>query len=142
MLLGFETFSYLPRFLAGRMDVFGFIRRARELGLDGVPLGRGSIDLPACYRILAERTPLRRICIEVCYGYRAVFRMPETQGAGGRLGSGAFRVALPPHDPACLAPYPNHQNPALIAYSEFNIPGPDGTPRKSIRVRRVKASAH
>lgn len=27
---------------------------------------------------------------------------------------------------------------ALIAYSEFNIPGPDGTPRKTILVRRVK----
>ncbi len=28
---------------------------------------------------------------------------------------------------------------ALIAYSDFNIPGPDGTPRKAIRVRTVKA---
>lgn len=26
---------------------------------------------------------------------------------------------------------------ALIAYSEFNIPGPDGTPRKTIRVRTI-----
>jgi hypothetical protein len=29
---------------------------------------------------------------------------------------------------------------ALIAYSEFNIPGPDGTPRKSIRVRRISVN--
>ncbi len=28
---------------------------------------------------------------------------------------------------------------ALIAYSDFNVPGPDGTPRKAIRVRTVKA---
>ena len=28
---------------------------------------------------------------------------------------------------------------ALIAYSEFNLPGPDGTPRKGIRVRRIRA---
>jgi hypothetical protein len=27
---------------------------------------------------------------------------------------------------------------ALIAYSEFNIPGPDGTPRKTIRARTIK----
>lgn len=31
-------------------------------------------------------------------------------------------------------------NTALIAYSEFNVPGPDGAPRKSIRVRTVRAS--
>ena len=41
LLLGLETFSYLPWFMAGRMDVFGFIRRARELGLDGVQLNIG-----------------------------------------------------------------------------------------------------
>ena len=61
----------------------------------GVPLGRGSIDLPACYRLLARHTKLTRICIEVCYGYRAAFRVPEGQGGGGRLDSGAFRVGMP-----------------------------------------------
>ncbi len=30
MLLGLKTFRYLPWFMAGRMDVFGFIRRTRE----------------------------------------------------------------------------------------------------------------
>lgn len=84
----------------------------------GVPLGRGSIDLPECYRILAGQTALTRICIEVCYGYRVVFRTPAAQGAGGRLGSGAFRVTAPPHDPACLAPYPNYQNPARLPHPE------------------------
>ena len=85
----------------------------------GVPLGRGSIDLPACYRILAGQTALKHICIEVCYGYRVGFRAPEAQGAGGRLGSGAFRVAPPPLDPACFAPYPNYLNPA-------RLPPPEG----------------
>jgi len=85
----------------------------------GVPLGRGSIDLPACYRILAGQTALQRICIEVCYGYRVVFRTPEAKGEGGRLGAGAFRVVQPPHDPACFAPYPNYQNPA-------HLPPPEG----------------
>lgn len=36
---------------------------------------------------------------------------------------------------------PLSDDTALIAYSEFSVPGPDGTPRKSIRVRRVKAIA-
>jgi hypothetical protein len=85
----------------------------------GVPLGRGSIDLPACYRLLAEQTTVTRLCIEVCYGYRAGFRLPEARGAGERLGSGAFRVSPPPHDPACIAPYPNYQNPA-------SLPPPEG----------------
>ncbi len=84
----------------------------------GTPLGRGSIDLPECYRILAGQTALKRICIEVCYGYRVVFRTPEAQGCGGRLGSGAFRVMPPPHDPACIAPYRNYQNPASLPKAE------------------------
>jgi hypothetical protein len=93
--LGLETFSYMPWVV-------------------GVPLGRGSIDLAACYRLLAGQTALTRLCIEVCYGYRAPFRRPEAQGEGGRLGAGAFRVVPPPHDPACIAPYPNYQNPAAL----------------------------
>jgi len=38
MLLGLETFSYHLAFAYGAMDVFGFIRRAVELGLDGVQI--------------------------------------------------------------------------------------------------------
>ncbi len=84
----------------------------------GMPLGRGSIDLPACYRILAGQTTLKRICIEVCYGYRVVFRTPEALGNGGRLGSGAFRTTPAPYDPACIAPYPNYHNPARLPQAE------------------------
>ncbi|HOS43802.1 MAG TPA: sugar phosphate isomerase/epimerase family protein, partial [Armatimonadota bacterium] len=80
----------------------------------GVPLGRGTIDLPACCRVLSDATTLMRLCIEVCYGYRAAFRLPEGQGGGERLGRGAFRLMSPPYDPACVAPYPNYRNPAHL----------------------------
>jgi sugar phosphate isomerase/epimerase len=81
----------------------------------GVPLGRGSIDLPACCRLFATASPLTRLCIEVCYGYRAGFRVPEGRGGGGRLGEGAFRVLPPPYDPSLVAPYPNYQHPAHLS---------------------------
>jgi sugar phosphate isomerase/epimerase len=70
----------------------------------GTTLGRGSIDCEACFRILAEQSPLKRLIIEVCYGYAAPFRRPESQGAGGRLGEGAFRVVDAPLDPSWIAP--------------------------------------
>lgn len=38
MLLGLETFSYYLAFAYGEMDIFSFIRRAAELGLDGVQI--------------------------------------------------------------------------------------------------------
>lgn len=36
---------------------------------------------------------------------------------------------------------PLSDDTALIAYSDFNVPGPDGTPRKTIRVRTVTVGA-
>lgn len=36
---------------------------------------------------------------------------------------------------------PLSDDTALIAYSDFNVPGPDGTPRKTILVRTVKTRA-
>jgi sugar phosphate isomerase/epimerase len=38
MKIGLETESYHLQFITGRMDVFGFIRKTAELGLDGVML--------------------------------------------------------------------------------------------------------
>jgi hypothetical protein len=57
------------------------------------------------------------------------------------------RVAVVPpgeyHHDTCsyCSLLPLSDDTALIAYSEFNLPGPDGTPRKSIRVRTVRAEA-
>ena len=65
----------------------------------GVTLGTGSIDCAECFRILAEESPLERLIIEVCYAYSSPFRRPQEQGAGGRLGQGAFRLVHGPFDP-------------------------------------------
>lgn len=45
MLLGLETFSYHLAFAYGKMDVFGFIKRTAELGLDGVQINVEGSDL-------------------------------------------------------------------------------------------------
>jgi len=45
MLLGLETFSYHLAFAHGKMDVFDFIRRTAELGLDGVEINVEGQDL-------------------------------------------------------------------------------------------------
>lgn len=81
------------------------IRVGRDVMIAGVPLGRGSIDLKGCYRILKEKSPLDRLNIEVCYGYLAPFRVPQTQGCGAALGKGCFQVAEPPYAPEIIAPF-------------------------------------
>jgi len=70
----------------------------------GVTVGTGNIDCAECFRILAEESPLERVIIEVCYAYSAPFRRPQQQGAGGRLGQGAFRIVEGPFDPSWIPP--------------------------------------
>jgi 3-oxoisoapionate decarboxylase len=88
----------------------------------GVPLGRGSMDLDDSFRILATETALQRVNIEVCYAYRAPFRRTQQEGAGGRLGEGAFRIHEPPYDPATIAPFPlptaTSERAQLLAWQE------------------------
>jgi len=45
MLLGLETFSYHLAFAYGEMDIFAFIRRTAELGLNGVQINVEGVDL-------------------------------------------------------------------------------------------------
>ena len=71
----------------------------------GVPIGEGGIDCAECFRILAQESTLKRINIEVCYGYIAPFSRPREQGLGAKLGEGSFRVYQPPYDPALVAPH-------------------------------------
>lgn len=45
MLLGLETFSYHLAFAFGKMDIFGFIRKTVDFGLDGVEINVEGDDL-------------------------------------------------------------------------------------------------
>ncbi len=45
MLLGLETFSYHLAFGYGKMDIFDFIRKTVEFGLDGVEINVEGDDL-------------------------------------------------------------------------------------------------
>jgi sugar phosphate isomerase/epimerase len=81
------------------------IRVGDEVMIAGVPLGNGSIDLKECYEILVKQSPLKRINIEVCYGYLAPFRIPQQKGYGAELGKGCFSAAEPPYEPEIVAPY-------------------------------------
>ena len=71
----------------------------------GVPIGKGNIDIEACFRVLVKKSSLTRINIEESYGYSAPFRIPQNKrGDLNRLGP-AFRRHPKPHDPAVIAPY-------------------------------------
>jgi len=91
----------------------------------GVTIGTGNIDCRECFRILAEESPLDRLVIEVCYAYSAPFRRPQSQGCGGRLGVGAFRVVEAQPDLSWIAPHPESASAAeyarLIAWQEESV---------------------
>jgi len=76
----------------------------------------------------------------VAYGRPGLF-VRATRDPGGKAWGPRVEVVKPGELGADTCSYcsllPLSDDTALIAYSEFNIPGPDGTPRKAIRVRRV-----
>jgi sugar phosphate isomerase/epimerase len=69
----------------------------------GVTLGEGSMDLKKHFELLSQ-SPLKWINIEVCNAYRAPFRRPQNQGAGGKIGQGAFAVLPGPFEPSFIPP--------------------------------------
>ena len=71
----------------------------------GVPIGKGNIDIEACFRNLVAKSGLTRINIEESYGYSAPFRIPPPEGKDLNLLGSAFRRYPMPHDPAVIAPY-------------------------------------
>ena len=98
---------------------------------DGQPLvlattlGRGNIDCREVLRILAADSSLERLVIEDCYGYSAPFRRPEAEGAGGRLGEGAFRLVEGPLDPTWALLHPREAAPEemkkFITWQEASV---------------------
>lgn len=78
----------------------------------------------------------------VAYGRPGLY-VRATRDPGGKEWEPRVEVVKPGQIGTDTCSYaallPLADDTALIAYSEFNVPGPDGTPRKSIRVRRVKA---
>lgn len=72
------------------------------------------------------------------YGRKGLFVRASADPAGRKWGP---RVeVVPPAGRTCSysALLPLSDDTALMAYSDFNVPGPDGTPRRTILVRTVK----
>jgi len=96
------------------------VRQSDGVAVAGVTLGDGNASCAECFRILCDESPLERIVIEDCYGYRAPFRTPQHLGAGAELGQGAFEVVEPPYDPAFIpAPRADRTPAEATAAIEF-----------------------
>lgn len=91
------------------------VRQNDEVAVAGVTLGEGNASCAECFRMLCEASPLERIVIEDCYGYRAPFRTPQHLGAGAELGQGAFKIVEPPYDPAFIPALRTERSPAQTA---------------------------
>jgi hypothetical protein len=77
------------------------------------------------------------------YGRPGLYVRASTDPAGRKWGRRAEIVPAGKHmkDTCSYSAFlPLAADTALIAYSDFNVPGPDGTPRKTILVRTVKAA--
>lgn len=118
------------------------IRQNDSVAVAGVTLGEGNASCAECFRILSEESPLKRIVIEDCYGYRAPFRTPQHFGAGAELGKGAFEVVEPPYDPAFIPAPRADRSPsqvtAAIEYQKASV-------NKSVafvKALRSKANTH
>jgi hypothetical protein len=78
------------------------------------------------------------------YGRPGLYVRASADSVGRTWGRRA--TVVPPgvvHTDTCsyCALLPLSDDTALIAYSDFNVPGPDGTMRKAICVRTVRASS-
>jgi 3-oxoisoapionate decarboxylase len=90
------------------------VRQKNEVAVAGVTLGEGNASCAECFQILCEESPLKRVVIEDCYGYRAPFRIPQHLGAGAKLGQGAFEIVEPPYDPAFIPAPRADRSPAQV----------------------------
>jgi sugar phosphate isomerase/epimerase len=85
----------------------------------GVPIGEGSIDVDECFRLLVEKAPITRICIETCFPYCSVF--DREKGAGGVTEfTGAFEIKEPPFDPELIKPM-DYYYPSKVSEQALNV---------------------
>ncbi|UUV16827.1 sugar phosphate isomerase/epimerase [Fusobacteria bacterium ZRK30] len=70
----------------------------------GVPAGTGNIDLDKAFKIMVEKSPLKRINMEMCFPYCTDFK--REPGAGGiyKVGEGAFKLGEAPYDRNLIKP--------------------------------------
>lgn len=70
----------------------------------GVPAGTGNIDLDKAFQIMVEKSPLKRINMEMCFPYCTDFK--REPGAGGiyKVGEGAFKLEEAPYDRNLIKP--------------------------------------
>jgi hypothetical protein len=73
------------------------------------------------------------------YGRPGLFVRASTDPAGRKWGKRAM-VVHNSYTCSYSALLPLSDDTALLAYSDFKVPGPDGTPRKTILVRTVKTA--
>lgn len=85
----------------------------------GVTLGQGSMDLQKHFRMLAQS--MDHVNIEVCYAYRAPFRMPQEHGAGATLGAGAFAIIPGPFDGAFIPPAQFEITPQILEWENQSV---------------------
>lgn len=84
----------------------------------GVPVGEGNVDLDETFKVMVEKSDLRRINLEMCYPYCAQFK--RSPGAGGvfNVGEGAFKVEKQLYDYDMIKPlqyyYPHEISEELL----------------------------
>lgn len=90
------------------------IKDEEENKVCGVPLGKGNIDIDACFRLLFEESTLQRINIEQTYPFLSVFKRKRGTGGVLKVGEGAFKVEPPPFDFLPLTPQDYYSPPARV----------------------------
>jgi sugar phosphate isomerase/epimerase len=124
--------ALLPHVVTTHFKDHVVIEEAGQPIVAGVTLGEGALDLKKHFQLLSQ-SPLKWINIEVCYAYRAPFRRPQNQGAGGKLGQGAFAILPGPFEPSFIPPVPPDRD------LEQRLDWEDASVRKSVDyVKRLR----
>ncbi len=70
----------------------------------GVPAGTGNIDLDRAFQIMVEKSPLKRINMEMCFPYCTDFKREPGAGGVHKVGEGAFKLGESPYDRNIIKP--------------------------------------